>query len=124
MELALARIEMLYRKKDDIHWEMFKNDCMEKEKEQIIETSRNSYIAGYLDNQCKVDESMNFPEEYYSQAYNQEEVSPQNTPAICNYSGLPSVEHYSSREITIEDIHKIHKEMMDKEEGLYDRTVK
>jgi len=35
MELALARIEMLYGKKDDIHWEMFKNDCMEKEKEQI-----------------------------------------------------------------------------------------
>ena len=42
-----------------------------KEKEQIIETSRNSYIAGYLDNQCKVDESMNFPEEYYNQTYNQ-----------------------------------------------------
>jgi len=44
---------------------------LEKEKEQIIETSRNSYIAGYLDNQCKVDESMNFPEEYYNQTYNQ-----------------------------------------------------
>jgi hypothetical protein len=37
MELALARIEMLYELKDEIHWEMFKNDCMEKEKEQIIE---------------------------------------------------------------------------------------
>ena len=35
MELALARIEMLYELKDEIHWEMFKNDCMEKEKEQI-----------------------------------------------------------------------------------------
>jgi uncharacterized protein YggL (DUF469 family) len=43
---------------------------LEKEKEQIIEASRNSYIAGYLDNQCKVDESMNFPEEYYNQTYN------------------------------------------------------
>ena len=33
----------------------------EKEKEVIIETSKNSYIAGYLDNQAKVDDSMNFP---------------------------------------------------------------
>jgi hypothetical protein len=38
MSLALARIEMLYGMKPDaIHWEMFKNDCMEKEKEQIID---------------------------------------------------------------------------------------
>jgi hypothetical protein len=37
MELALARIELLYgMKPDDIHWEMFKNDCIEKEKEQSI----------------------------------------------------------------------------------------
>jgi len=42
------------------------------EKEQIIETSKNSYISGYLDNQCKVDESMNFPEEYYNETYNNE----------------------------------------------------
>ena len=47
-----------------------KEISLEKEKEQIIETSKNSYIAGYLDNQCKVDESMNFPEEYYNQTYN------------------------------------------------------
>ena len=45
-------------------------ELQEKEKEQIIEISKNSYIAGYLDNQCKVDESMNFPEEYYNQTYN------------------------------------------------------
>jgi len=32
MELALARIEMIYIEKDSIHWEMFKNDCIEKEK--------------------------------------------------------------------------------------------
>lgn len=54
-------------------WEEFFNDMyvlLEKEKEQIIEISKNSYIAGYLDNQCKVDESMNFPEEYYNQTYN------------------------------------------------------
>ena len=45
-------------------------DLVEKEKEQIIDASKHSYIAGYLDNQCKVDESMNFPEEYYNQKYN------------------------------------------------------
>jgi hypothetical protein len=37
MELALARIEMNQDiNPDSIHWEMFKNDCMEKEKNQII----------------------------------------------------------------------------------------
>jgi hypothetical protein len=39
------------------------------EKEQILKTSKDSYIAGYLDNQCKVDDSMNFPEEYYNETY-------------------------------------------------------
>jgi hypothetical protein len=43
-----------------------------------------------------------------------EKVSTQD-PAVCEYSGLPPVEYYSSREITIEDIHTIHKEMSDKE---------
>ena len=37
MAFALARIEMLYIEKDSVHWEMFKNDCMEKEKEQMID---------------------------------------------------------------------------------------
>ena len=46
---------------------------LEKEKEMIIETSKNSYIAGYLDNQAKVDDSMNFPEEYYNQTFNSKE---------------------------------------------------
>jgi hypothetical protein len=32
MAFALARIEMLYIEKDSVHWEMFKNDCLEKEK--------------------------------------------------------------------------------------------
>jgi hypothetical protein len=45
-------------------------ELLEKEKEQIIDASKHSYIAGYLDNQCKVDESMNFPKEYYNQTYN------------------------------------------------------
>ena len=44
-------------------------ELLEKEKEQIIDASKNSYIAGYLDNQCKVDESMNFPEQYYNEKY-------------------------------------------------------
>jgi FKBP-type peptidyl-prolyl cis-trans isomerase (trigger factor) len=46
---------------------------LEKEKEVIIETSKNSYIAGYLDNQAKVDDSMNFPEEYYTKTFNTKE---------------------------------------------------
>ena len=52
------------------------------------------------------------------------ELSPQD-PAICEYSGLPPVEYYSSREITVEDIHKIHKEMSDKEleEGVYNAMI-
>jgi hypothetical protein len=66
MELALARIEMLYIEKDSVHWEMFKNDCMEKEKEQIInfayeilETS-DEHQSGYVS-----------IEEIYNQTYNQ-----------------------------------------------------
>ena len=46
---------------------------LEKEKEVIIETSKNSYIAGYLDNQAKVDDSMNFSEEYYNETFNTKE---------------------------------------------------
>jgi len=46
------------------------NLYLNQEKEQIIDASKHSYVAGYLDNQCKVDESMNFPEEYYNQKYN------------------------------------------------------
>ena len=45
----------------------------EMEKEQIIETSKNSYIAGYLDNQAKVDDSSNFPEDYYNETFNTNE---------------------------------------------------
>ena len=43
----------------------------EMEKEMIIETSKNSYIAGYLDNQAKVDDSTNFPEDYYNETFNE-----------------------------------------------------
>jgi hypothetical protein len=67
MELVLARIEMLYIEKDSIHWEMFKNDCMEKEKEQIQKA--------FSDGQ---ETPINHPtlphysrEEYYNDNYNQ-----------------------------------------------------
>ena len=43
---------------------------IEKEKEVIMEISKNSYIAGYLDNQSKVDDSMNFPQDYYNETFN------------------------------------------------------
>ena len=45
-------------------------ELLEKEKEVIIQTSVNAYTAGYLDNQAKVDDSMNFPEEYYNETFN------------------------------------------------------
>ncbi len=60
MEMALARIEMLEGKKDDIHWEFFKNDCMEKEKKQIMDAFKYGW-------------NWNFDaEKYYNQTYNQE----------------------------------------------------
>ena len=62
MELALARIEMLYGIKDEIHWEMFKNDCMEKEKEQIIDAVNFG---------CSDWGSGKDAEQYYNQTYNQ-----------------------------------------------------
>jgi hypothetical protein len=66
MELALARIEMLYIEKDSIHWEMFKNDCMEKEKEQII----NAYKVGKVE--AKMFLELNTTgQKYYNETYNQ-----------------------------------------------------
>jgi len=61
MELALARIEMLYIEKDSVHWEMFKNNCMEKEKEQIID----AYEAA-MERPIE-----NYAESYYNMNYNQ-----------------------------------------------------
>ena len=48
---------------------MLNTDLIEKEKELIIKVSINSYITGYLDTQCKVDDSMNFPQDYYNETY-------------------------------------------------------
>jgi hypothetical protein len=68
MELALARIEMLYIEKDSIHWEMFKNNCIEKEKEQIMNSYREGVNAGIL--YCNGEVFIS-KEEYYNQTYNQ-----------------------------------------------------
>ena len=70
MELALARIEMLYIEKDSIHWEMFKNDCMGKEKKQIIDAYYGKIDAYY----GKIDVAFGYREEgeeYYNQTFNQ-----------------------------------------------------
>jgi len=69
MEMALARIEMLYIEKDSIHWEMFKNDCMEKEKEQIINAHTNAYLIGEDD--ISVEDANEASIKYYNQTYNQ-----------------------------------------------------
>ena len=68
MSLALARIELNKDiNPDSIHWEMFKNDCMEKEKEQIIIAFiYNRYVlAG--GHPIRRDEA----EEYYNKTYDQ-----------------------------------------------------
>jgi len=74
MEQALARIEMLYGKKDDIHWEMFKNDCMEKEKEQIIQAHNNAVISPYTElyvHKIQGKSPITKGEEYYNQNFNE-----------------------------------------------------
>ena len=69
MALALARIEMLYIEKDSVHWEMFKNDCMEKEKEQIID----AYEDGKENQRESITNIYKYiiGEYYYNQTYNQ-----------------------------------------------------
>ena len=74
MEMALARIEMLYIEKDSIHWEMFKNDCMEKEKEQIIDAWEKGYSTGCVvgsNDYTNEDEEKDNGKYYYKQTYNQ-----------------------------------------------------
>jgi len=70
MELALARIEMLYIEKDSIHWEMFKNDCMEKEKEQIIDAFESARNIQDSDDISITYDWVN-ADEYYNKTYNQ-----------------------------------------------------
>jgi len=68
MQLALARIEMLYIEKDSIHWEMFKNDCIEKEKEQIID-AYEAAMERPIENYAEAYYNMN-----YNQTYNQNKL--------------------------------------------------
>jgi len=70
MELALARIEMLYIEKDSVHWEMFKNDCMKKEKEQIIDAFESARNIQDSDDISITYDWVN-AEQYYNQTYNQ-----------------------------------------------------
>ena len=42
--------------------------------QQKIEISKNSYIAGYLDNQSKIDDSMNFPNDYINEIYGGKDI--------------------------------------------------
>jgi hypothetical protein len=42
--------------------------------QQKIEISKNSYIAGYLDNQSKIDDSMNFPDDYINELYGEQDA--------------------------------------------------
>ena len=60
MELALARIEIIGLAKNSVHWEMYKNHCMEKEKEQMID-----FAYGCTQHISKED-----IEEYYNKTYN------------------------------------------------------
>ena len=71
MELALARIEMLYIEKDSIHWEMFKNDCMEKEKKQIVESFEVGYKSCDIDEAFEINRKLASGEQYYNYTYNQ-----------------------------------------------------
>jgi hypothetical protein len=62
MKIALDRIELLYGMNPDaIHWEMFKNDCIEKEREQIID-----FAYGCVQHISRED-----IEQYYNKLYNQ-----------------------------------------------------
>jgi len=63
MELALARIELMKDiNPDSIHWEMFKNDCMGKEEEQIID----AYRSGHSDRSFE-----KYNPYFYEETYNQ-----------------------------------------------------
>ena len=69
MGLALARIEMLYIEKDSVHWEMFKNDCMEKEKKQIVESFEDGYKSCDIDEAFDINRKLASGEQYYNQKY-------------------------------------------------------
>jgi hypothetical protein len=49
------------------------NQSKETYKQEIIETSKDSYIAGYFNKQSKVGDLKNFAEEYYKETFNTKE---------------------------------------------------
>jgi len=64
MELALARIELMKTiDPDSVHWQMFKDNYLEKEREQIVKAFNDGHNAdvGHIDKAW----------EYYNQTYNQ-----------------------------------------------------
>ena len=71
MELALARIELMKDiNPDSIHWEMFKNDCMETEKEQSLNLIKQTCMfmgASIIDIEIS---KMEF-EDVYNSCFNQ-----------------------------------------------------
>jgi hypothetical protein len=77
METNQSSIEWLMVKIHTTDWvnntreeklEIFEQ-AKEMDIQQKIEISKNSYIAGYLDNQSKIDDSMNFPNDYINEIY-------------------------------------------------------
>ena len=76
MAFILARIEMLYIEKDSVHWEMYKNDCMEKEKEQMID-----FAYGCTQHISKED-----IEEYYNKTFKSESLGLKNCDVTLNNS--------------------------------------
>ena len=79
MELALARIELMKDiSPDSIHWQMFKENYMQKEKEQII----NAHGLRYSD----ITEETVKGEQYYNQTYSQDrELGKEVTDLLENY---------------------------------------
>ena len=64
MELALARIELMKDiNPDSIHWQMFKENYIQQEKQQI----ENAYWASYKEGQYSSDRTA---EEYYNETFN------------------------------------------------------
>ena len=63
MIFALARIELLYIENDSIHWEMFKNSCIENEKEAIKQAFVDAYVYGMTNTDISADE-------YYKNKFN------------------------------------------------------
>ena len=73
IEWLVDRLEHFGNKHElQVSWatvEELVEQAKEMDIQQKIEISKNSYIAGYLDNQSKIDDSMNFPNDYINETY-------------------------------------------------------